>query len=93
MVPYISESGLHLLKTSCLEDDNKRFFFAMNTLSDLIVARFAQREELLTILLDLTHVTQSSVRENALGIALNLYERPEFRDLIQVEQNEFKKKA
>lgn len=85
MVPYISDSGLNLLKSGCLDEENKLFNLqALNTLSELIVTRYAQREDLVRILLDLTHVVQMAIRESALGIALNLYERPAFKLMIQV---------
>lgn len=83
-IPFLSESCLSLLKTACQENENQSFFFTMNTLSDLIVTRFAQRHELLQILLELTHTHNPSIRENAIVIALNLYERDEFHKLIQV---------
>lgn len=80
-MPYLTESSLTLLKESC--QDEHKFYFNMSTLSELIVTRFAQRNELLNILLEFTHSANQTIRENSITITLNLYERKEFRQTIE----------
>ena len=81
-VPLLTDNCLKLLKTFC--QDERRFYFSMSTLCDLITTRFAQRQTLLNMLLEFTHNQNATLRENAIGIALKLNEREEFRPYIEV---------
>jgi hypothetical protein len=81
-VPLLTENCLKLLKSFC--QDEKRFYFSMSTLRELIVTRYAQRHILLNLLLEFTHYKNPTIRENAITICLKLHERDDFRILIEV---------
>ena len=81
-VPILTENCLKLLKTFC--QDERRFYFSMNTLRDLIVSRFTQRPILLNLLLELTHDKNIEIRSNAISICRKLHERNEFRIIVEV---------
>ncbi len=81
-VPLLTENCLKLLKSFC--QDEKRYFFSMSTLRDLIVTRLAQRQVLLSLLLEFTHNKSSVIRTNAISISLKLREHDEYRIVIEV---------
>ncbi len=56
----------------------------MSTLRDLIVTRLAQRQVLLSLLLEFTHNNSSVIRTNAISISLKLREHDEYRIVIEV---------
>lgn len=85
-VPLLTENCLKLLKTFC--QDERRYYFSMSTLKDLIVTRFAQRQVLLNLLLEFTHNKNNIIRTNAISISLKLREHEEYRIIIEV--NKFK---
>jgi len=80
-VPLLTENCLKLLKTFC--QDERRFYFSMSTLRDLIVTRFAQRQVLLSLLLEFTHNKNTIIRTNAITISLKLREHNEYRVIIE----------
>ncbi|CAF0878916.1 unnamed protein product [Brachionus calyciflorus] len=80
-VPYLTDNALNLLKNCC--QDSEKFLFNMSTLSELIVTRSKQRNELLQILLQFTSLSNQVLRENACTICLNLYERKQFAQIIE----------
>lgn len=84
-VPLLTENCLKLLKSFC--QDERRFYFSMSTLRDLIVTRYAQRQVLLNLLIEFTHNKNSAIRENAITICLKLHEREEFRNVIEVKKH------
>jgi hypothetical protein len=81
-VPLLTENCLKLLKSFC--QDERRFYFSMSTLRDLIVTRYSQRKVLLNLLLEFTHNKNTQIRENAITICIKLHERDEFRNVIEV---------
>ena len=81
-VPLLTENCLKLLKTFC--QDERRYYFSMSTLKDLIVTRFAQRQVLLNLLLEFTHNKNNIIRTNAISISLKLREHEEYRIIIEV---------
>ncbi len=81
-VPLLTENCLKLLKSFC--QDEKRYYFSMSTLRDLIVTRLAQRQVLLHLLLEFTHNKSSVIRTNAISISLKLREHHEYRIVVEV---------
>ncbi len=81
-MPLLTENCLKLLKTFC--QDERRFYFSMSTLKDLIMTRFAQRQVLLNLLLEFTHNKNAIIRSNAITISLKLWEHDEYRVIIEV---------
>lgn len=81
-VPLLTENCLKLLKSFC--QDERRYYFSMSTLRDLIVTRFAQRQVLLNLLLEFTHNKNAVIRTNAISISLKLREHDEYRIIIEV---------
>lgn len=83
-VPHLTDNALNLLKESCKDTENMSYLFNMSTLSELIITRLKQRNELLQILLQFTSLSNQTLRENACSICRNLYERKQFTQIIEV---------
>ena len=81
-VPLLTDNCLKLLKSLC--QDERRYYFSMSTLCDLINIRFSQRQILLNLLLEFTHNQNSTFRENAIGFVLKLNQQEEFSPFIKV---------
>ena len=81
-VPILTENCLKLLKTFC--QDEQRFYISMNTLRDLILSRFTQRQVLINLLLEFTHYKNLDIRSKTIAICRKLHERPELRTIIEV---------
>lgn len=84
-VPHLTDNSLELLKEAC--KDKEKYLFNMSTLSELIITRSKQRNQLIQILLYFTGLTNQILRENACSICLNLYERKQFCQIIEVVLN------
>ena len=81
-VPLLTDNSLELLKEACR--DKEKYLFNMSTLSELIITRLKQRNQLIQILLYFTGLSNQILRENACAICLNLYERQQFFQIIEV---------
>jgi len=81
-VPSITDNALLILKRYC-EDEIKNF--GMDILHNLIFYRIPIREKCLDILINLTQNEKNFIRNNAICMTKNLYEKQEFKQLIEVK--------
>jgi len=82
-VPLITDNALNILKRYC--SDEEKTNFGMNILYNLIIYRIPIREKCLDILINLIQNENNFIRNNAIDIMKNLYEKNQFKQLIEVK--------
>jgi symplekin len=82
-VPLITDNALSILKRYC--SDEEKTNFGMNILYNLIIYRIPIREKCLDILINLIQNENNFIRNNAIDIVKNLYEKNQFKQLIEVK--------
>jgi len=82
-VPLITDNALIILKRYCSDEGKNNF--GINILFNLIIHRIPIREKCLDILINLTKNEKNFIRNNAIDIVKNLYQKNQFKQLIEVK--------